>query len=103
MRHGGASHVEIRLSEESDRAGAANGSGPLQRLSLVVRDDGQGFAPGAPLGLGLTAMRERVRTIDGSCRIESRPSGGTTISVSVPLHLLKDVVTDQTQATQSAL
>jgi two-component system sensor histidine kinase UhpB len=103
MRHGGASHVEIRLSEESDRAGAANGSGPLQRLSLVVRDDGQGFAPGAPLGLGLTAMRERVRTIDGSCHIESRPSGGTTISVSVPLHLLKDVVTDQTQATQSAL
>jgi nitrate/nitrite-specific signal transduction histidine kinase len=33
----------------------------------------------------MTAMRERVRGIEGSSRIDSSPGRGTTISVRVPL------------------
>jgi two-component system sensor histidine kinase UhpB len=86
IRHGGARHIEIGIREGSFPTGSANGSRPAHKLSLVVHDDGEGFAPAAPLGLGLTAMRERVRTIDGASQIESSPAGGTTISVLVPLH-----------------
>jgi signal transduction histidine kinase len=35
-------------------------------------------------GLGLTSMRERVRLVDGTISIESKPMGGTTIRVCIP-------------------
>ena len=37
------------------------------------------------MGIGMTAMRERVRGIEGSSEIASSPEEGTTISVVVPL------------------
>jgi two-component system sensor histidine kinase UhpB len=89
MRHGGASHLNIEIGEYEDVKGA-NGTGPLRRLRLLVHDNGEGFAPTAPLGLGLTAMRERVRTIGGSSQIHSSPEGGTTISLLVPLRAPAD-------------
>ena len=36
-------------------------------------------------GLGLTSMKERVRLVNGTIAIESKPMGGTTIDVLVPL------------------
>ena len=36
-------------------------------------------------GLGLTSMRERVRLINGTIAIDSKPMSGTTIHVRVPL------------------
>jgi signal transduction histidine kinase len=36
-------------------------------------------------GLGLTSMQERVRLVNGTIAIESKPMGGTTIEVRVPL------------------
>jgi signal transduction histidine kinase len=36
-------------------------------------------------GLGLISMRERVRLVNGNFVIESKPMGGTTIDVRVPL------------------
>jgi hypothetical protein len=35
--------------------------------------------------LGLTSMRERVRLVNGTITIESKPMGGTTIHCRVPL------------------
>ena len=35
--------------------------------------------------LGLTSMRERVRLVNGTIFIKSKPMGGTTIHVRVPL------------------
>jgi signal transduction histidine kinase len=57
-------------------------------LNLVVRDDGRGFEkarlrPGE--GLGLASMRERVRLLDGTLEINSKPGEGTTVSAVVPL------------------
>jgi signal transduction histidine kinase len=41
-------------------------------------------------GLGLTSMRERVRLVNGTIAIESKPMGGTTIEVRVPLESEQD-------------
>jgi signal transduction histidine kinase len=37
-------------------------------------------------GLGLISMRERVRLVSGMIAIDSKPMGGTTIHVRVPLN-----------------
>jgi two-component system, NarL family, sensor histidine kinase UhpB len=84
LRHGGAARADVALGEEIERS-RANGAKPLPILRLIVHDDGEGIAPGTPIGLGLTAMRERVHTIDGTSDIDSSPAGGTTVCVLVPL------------------
>ena len=66
-------------------------------LRLVAHDNGEGFAPTVPHGIGLTAMRERVRSINGSTNIESSPDSGTTISISVPLPSLSGDVQGDAQ------
>jgi signal transduction histidine kinase len=43
------------------------------------------MAPATPKGFGLTAMSERVRSLGGSCVIESSPSRGTTVHVEIPV------------------
>lgn len=103
MRHGHASRVDIRIGEDEVEPASANGSGPLRKLRLIVHDNGKGFAAAASLGLGLTAMRERVRTIEGTSQIESSPTAGTTISVTVPLRSAMGADQQLSQPSQSAL
>ena len=62
--------------------------GTTYGIHLTVRDDGVGFDPDNALrsdGIGIISMRERVRFVNGTLAIESKPSGGTTIGVDVPL------------------
>ena len=59
-------------------------------IDLSVRDDGRGFTPGTQLGpdqghFGLSGMRERIDRLGGTVSIGSRPGGGTTVRVIVPL------------------
>ncbi|MDY3551822.1 chemotaxis protein CheB [Gemmata sp. JC717] len=56
-------------------------------ISVVVEDDGAGFAPdAAPKGrLGLLGMRERVELVGGEMDIESSPGSGTTVAVQIPV------------------
>lgn len=59
-----------------------------QGLRLAIRDDGAGFHPAAVepgSGLGILAMRERLRAVSGSLSIRSRPGGGTKVVALVPL------------------
>ncbi|HXF36324.1 MAG TPA: sensor histidine kinase [Actinomycetota bacterium] len=76
-QHARASRVDVRLEE---------GRG---RVTVTVRDDGQGFAvPPAssePGHLGLLSMRERVAEAGGMLAIESAPGHGTTVRFWVPL------------------
>jgi DNA-binding NarL/FixJ family response regulator len=54
------------------------------RLRIEVSDDGRGFDPEAtPAGMGTKGMRERVRALGGDFAVESRPGGGTRVSVEV--------------------
>lgn len=56
-------------------------------LSLVIRDDGVGFDPGArgEAGNGLASMRRRAAKLGGTVLIRSTPGNGTQIGVQVPL------------------
>jgi PAS domain S-box-containing protein len=77
--HAGATSAEVLLE------GSAAGG-----VTLRVVDDGCGFDPahvqlaGARLGLGLTAMRERVEAIGGRLTIRTAPGRGTTVEALVP-------------------
>jgi two-component system NarL family sensor kinase len=64
-------------------------------VAMTIEDSGQGFDPqsvrGRP-GLGLVSMGERIRLIEGSLTIESRPGEGATITVRAPV---KETVHEQ--------
>jgi PAS domain S-box-containing protein len=80
-KHSGVSRVGVQLHEESNQ------------IHLIVTDLGGGFDVEAALqgkGLGLTSMRERIRLVNGTMAIESKPMGGTTIRVRVPFKSEQD-------------
>ena len=75
-KHSGVKEIEVQLRERSGD------------IHLIVRDLGKGFDTEVVRqgrGLGLTSMQERVRLVNGTIEIKSRPMGGTTIDVRVPL------------------
>jgi signal transduction histidine kinase len=75
IKHSGEERVEVQLREKSGE------------IHLIISDLGKGFDVETTLrgkGLGLTSMRERVRLVNGTIAIESRPMAGTTIHVRVP-------------------
>ena len=77
LKHADASQVTMRLADAGD-----------DHLTLSIHDDGVGFAPAAaakPLSFGLLGMNERIRSLGGTLRIDSRPGGGTTIEVTMPV------------------
>jgi signal transduction histidine kinase len=53
-------------------------------LHLMIRDDGEGFDPDGPRGLGLIVMRERAQSVGGHVRIESAHGAGTLVDVHLP-------------------
>ncbi len=79
-RHSGGRHAEIRLQQ-------VDGS-----LVLTVSDDGHGMdaqtlakvqSEGAPLGVGIAGMKERLRQLGGLLEVTS--SGrGTTVTAALP-------------------
>ena len=75
-KHGGASHVVVRILGHDDG------------VRIAVADDGRGFDVGGTLlgrdGFGLYTMRERMNLIGGTLSIESAPGRGTTIVADVP-------------------
>jgi signal transduction histidine kinase len=75
-KHSGVKRIEVQLREDSGE------------IHLVVSDLGRGFDVGTAvhgIGLGLISMRERVRLLNGTIAINSKPMSGTTIRVRVPL------------------
>ena len=79
-KHAGACHVKASVSMRDGHVG------------LVVEDDGRGFDPGASRNhsykqhsFGLFSIRERMRHIGGTMGIESKPGGGTTVTLSAPV------------------
>ncbi len=75
-KHSGVKRIEVQLHEESDE------------IHLTIRDLGKGFdveAAKKGRGLGLTSMQERVRLVRGTIEIQSKPMGGTSMHVRVPL------------------
>jgi signal transduction histidine kinase len=62
--------------------------GDDEGVSLIVHDDGAGLPAGVEtnrLSHGIIGMRQRVRALNGTFKISSRPGSGTTIEVFIPL------------------
>src|SRR6478736_6995520 len=62
--------------------------GDPEGVSLIVHDDGAGLPAGVEsnrLSHGIIGMRQRVRALNGTFKISSRPGTGTTIEVFIPL------------------
>ncbi|MGA7241188.1 MAG: two-component regulator propeller domain-containing protein, partial [Bryobacteraceae bacterium] len=73
-RHAEATAVHVEISTD----------GGCLRMS--IRDNGHGFDRLQPRsGRGLNSMQYRAGELHGFCRIESAPSRGATIQLSVPL------------------
>ena len=76
VKHSGVKQVDVDLRKSSDE------------IYLDIKDSGKGFEVDSALegkGLGLISMRERVRLVNGTIAIDSKPMGGTKISIRVPL------------------
>jgi len=76
VKHSGVKRLEVQLAERSNE------------IHLIIHDSGKGFDLEEATqqgGLGLTSMRERVRLVNGDMEIQSKPMGGTTIHVRVPI------------------
>jgi len=76
VKHSGVKRIEVELSENSGE------------IHLTIRDLGKGFdleTANQGKGLGLTSMRERVRLVNGTITIDSKPRGGTIIYVNLSL------------------
>lgn len=74
IKHGAASEIQIRMEE-------AKGVFKIQ-----VNDNGQGFDPAATArGNGLDNMDRRLRSLQGSCSVESQLGGGTKVTLVFPL------------------
>ncbi|HEX6163215.1 MAG TPA: ATP-binding protein [Vicinamibacterales bacterium] len=76
-KHAAATRVSVIFKQEP------------HELSLIIEDDGRGFAPGteptADAGMGLVSMRERAALVGGELEIESMAGQGCTVFVKIPL------------------
>ena len=76
VKHSGVRRIEVQLSEHSNE------------IHLTISDAGKGFdieTVRRGRGLGLASMEERVRLVNGTIAIDSKPLGGTSIRVSIPV------------------
>lgn len=72
-RHARASRVLVAVHGSDDS------------LRILVRDDGMGLPEPLREGLGLPAIRERVRALGGSLTLRSPSHGGTELSAVLPI------------------
>jgi two-component system sensor histidine kinase UhpB len=66
-RHSGAERISVSLKIDGDD------------LFVEVSDDGRGFGPETPPGVGLSSMRERAAIIGAELQIQSEPGRGTSV------------------------
>jgi two-component system sensor histidine kinase UhpB len=72
-QHARAERLEVRLRRRNTN------------LTLLIRDDGEGFPTDRPSDsgrFGLRGMRERAEMIDADLTIDSQPGRGTTVEMT---------------------
>ncbi len=74
VRHADATEVEFQMEVINNA------------LNIVIADNGKGFEPkNERQGHGLENLSGRLKKLGGSCIIESRIGGGTTVKICLPL------------------
>lgn len=72
-RHADARQAQVSVREEE------------HILLLTIQDDGKGFMPSLETGLGILGMQERIISLSGTMKLDSRPGKGTIIRIDLPL------------------
>ena len=72
VRHAGARTCRVRLWLDGG-------------LHVTITDDGVGLPGTRRAGVGLTSMRERAAELGGTCSLETPPTGGTRVTVYLPV------------------
>ena len=72
VRHAEATEVEFGMSVDDDA------------LAIDIADNGKGFDGGGE-GHGLKNLPARLLKLGGTCKVESRIGGGTTVKIRLPL------------------
>lgn len=67
VRHSNATQVDIELTVDD------------ALIEVIVRDNGVGFTPNIGSGCGIRNLGSRARELGGTCSIDSRIGGGTTV------------------------
>jgi len=74
VKHASARQVVVGLAQ------------PNGALSIEVSDDGCGFDPSSPRGLGLAGLADRIAIVNGELTINSTRGGGTKLRAEMPLN-----------------
>lgn len=72
VRHAEATEVEFRMAVDENH------------LAIDIADNGKGFEGGKE-GHGLKNLPARLLNLGGTCTVESRVGGGTTVKIRLPL------------------
>jgi signal transduction histidine kinase len=72
LKHSGARYARVTIAVEDG-------------LTLVIEDDGVGLVHRGTRGVGLASMRERAAELGGRCTVDESASGGTRVSVLLPV------------------
>jgi two-component system sensor histidine kinase DegS len=80
----------IQKHAEADQVTVNVQQRPNGPLMVTISDNGKGFDPkmarlGRTGSSGLVSMRERAATVGGTLKLESRPGGGSTITLTLPM------------------
>lgn len=76
VKHAEASEIRLRVTLAGET------------LTLVIEDNGRGFAAAAPGESdrhGLANLHRRLAAVNGSCQVTSQPGQGTRVTLSAPL------------------
>lgn len=75
IKHSQATHASIQIIQVQ------------HELSVTVEDNGKGIKEKAiaDSGIGLKNIQSRIQALRGTCRIDSVPGHGTTVSIEIPL------------------
>jgi signal transduction histidine kinase len=84
VRHAQAQHCQICL-ELTDTG----------ELVMTITDTGKGLPQTYQASVGMHSMRERAEELGGRCTVQTRPTGGTRVSVSLPLSKEELVVKEE--------
>ena len=86
LKHSAATEAAVVIKKRTTSVLTSN-------VSISIRDNGRGFDVAAmrasqsnDLGYGLSGIAERVRILGGHMTIDSRPGGGASLNIEIPVH-----------------
>ena len=86
LKHSAATEAAVVIKKRTTNALTSS-------VSISIRDNGRGFdvparrtSQSKDLGYGLSGIAERVRILGGQMNIDSRPGGGASLNIEIPVH-----------------